>query len=152
MCKNWWICLCWSWNFTRNYMISIFPRTCSNIPAAPAYEVQSSQLIWYWRAYGSYHNSWWWILALYRGLLLTRKLLNQVFLASKLKSLITSKATMTYLKVTECLCLKWTRICSVCRNHNPTLSSLMTYHGVCKESKMMGATSGAGTAYLSGAP
>jgi hypothetical protein len=30
-----------------------------------------------------------------RGLLLTRKLLNQVFLASKLKSLITSKSTMT---------------------------------------------------------
>jgi len=28
----------------------------------------------------------------------------------------------------------------------------MTYHGVYNESKTMGATSGAGTAYLSGAP
>ena len=48
-----------------------------------------------------------------------------------------------------CLCNKCTRICSVCRNHSPVLSSLMTYHWVCNK---MGTTCGAGTAYPSGAP
>ena len=34
----------------------------------------------------------------------------------------------------------------------PVLSSLMTYHEICNWSNKTGATSGAGTAYLSGAP
>jgi hypothetical protein len=36
---------------------------------------------------------------------------------------------------------------SVCRNHNPVLSSFMTYHRVCKKNNTTGATCGAGTAY-----
>jgi hypothetical protein len=53
---------------------------CSNIPAAPAYGVYISQLIRYSRACGSYQDF------IDRGLLLTRKLLNQGFLLVKLKS------------------------------------------------------------------
>jgi hypothetical protein len=32
---------------------------------------------------------------------------------------------------------KWTRICSVCRNHNPVISSFMSYHLICNESNTM---------------
>jgi len=56
---------------------------------------------------------------------------------------------MTWLTVPEHLCHKWPRICSTCRKHFPVLSSSMTYHLVCNTT---GATSGAGTAYPSGAP
>jgi len=41
--------------------------------------------------------------------------------------------------------------CSVYCNHKPVISSLITYHQVCSNSNTTGATSGAGTAYLSGA-
>jgi hypothetical protein len=51
-----------------------------NISAAPAYGVYISQMIRYSRVCGSYKNS------LDRGLLLTRKVLNQGFLLVKLKS------------------------------------------------------------------
>ena len=61
-----------------NFSIVNFPFICSNIPAAPAYEVYICQLIRYSRACGSYQDS------LDRGLLLTRKLLNQGFLLVKL--------------------------------------------------------------------
>ena len=63
-----------------NFPIVKFPFICSNIPAAPAYGVYISHLIRYSRACGSYHDF------LDRGLLLTRKLLNQGFLLAKLKS------------------------------------------------------------------
>ena len=63
-----------------NFPIVNFPFICSNIPAAPAYGVYISQLIRYSRACGSYQDF------LDRGLLLTRKLLNQGFLLVKLKS------------------------------------------------------------------
>jgi hypothetical protein len=64
--------------------------------------------------------------------------------------------------VTEYLCDKWPRICSVCRNHNPVLSSCMTYHRMCSKSNMTGTTCGTtnpsgahqftrGTTYPSGA-
>ena len=56
-----------------------FPFLCSNIPAAPASGVYISQLIRYSRAGISYPDF------LYRGLLLTRKLLNQEFQMVKLK-------------------------------------------------------------------
>ena len=52
-----------------NFPIVNFPLICSNIPAAPAYEVYISQLIRYSRACGSYQDF------LDRGLLLTKKLL-----------------------------------------------------------------------------
>jgi hypothetical protein len=63
-----------------NYPIVKFPFICGNIPAAPAHGVYISQMIRYSRACGSYQDF------LDRGLLLTRKLLNQRFLLVKLKS------------------------------------------------------------------
>ncbi len=63
-----------------NFPIVNFPFICSNIPVAPEYGVYNSQLIRYSGACGSYQDS------LDRGVLLTRKLLNQAFLLVKLKS------------------------------------------------------------------
>ena len=63
-----------------NFPIVNFPFIFSNISAAPAYGVYISQLIRYSRACGSYQDF------LDRGLLQTRKLLNQGFLLVKLKS------------------------------------------------------------------
>ena len=63
-----------------NFPIVNFPFICSNIPAAPAYGVYISKMIRYSRACGSYQDF------LDRGLLLTRKLLNQGFHLVKLKS------------------------------------------------------------------
>jgi hypothetical protein len=57
-----------------------FIYSYSNIPAAPAYRVYNSQMIRYSRACGSYQDF------RDRGLLLTRKLLNQGFLLVKLNS------------------------------------------------------------------
>ena len=54
-----------------------FPFICNNIPAAPAYGIYISQIILYSIACGSYQDFF------DRGLLLTRKLLNQVFLLVK---------------------------------------------------------------------
>ena len=65
-----------------NFPIVNFSFICSNIPAAPAYGVYISQSIRYSRACGSYQDF------LDRGLLLTKKLLNQGFLIIKLKSSI----------------------------------------------------------------
>ena len=59
---------------------------------------------------------------------------------------------MTWLTVMEYLCHKWPRIYSTCRKHFPFLSSFMTYHRVCNKINTTGATSGAVTAYPSGAP
>jgi hypothetical protein len=56
------------------YFVNLFTFT------APAYGVYLSRLIQYSRACGTYHDF------LDRGLLLTRKLLNQWFLLVKLKS------------------------------------------------------------------
>ena len=54
-----------------NFPIVHFPFICSNIPAVPAYGVYISQMIQYSRACCSYQDF------RDRGLLLTRKLLNQ---------------------------------------------------------------------------
>jgi len=111
----------------------------------PVYGVYISQLIRYPRACGSYQDF------LDRGLLLTWQLLNQEFLLIKLKSSLQffTVPTMTWLTVMEYLCHKWPRICSFCRNHNPVLSSFMTYPRVYYKSNITGATSGAGIAYRS---
>ena len=45
---------------------------------------------------------------------------------------------------------KWPRLCSVFRNHNLTLSLLMTYQWVCNMSNTTGTTGEIGTAYPSG--
>ena len=63
-----------------NFRIVNFPFICSTIPAAPAYGVYISQMIRCSRACGSYQDF------LDRGLLLTKKLLNQGFLLVTLKS------------------------------------------------------------------
>jgi hypothetical protein len=63
-----------------NFFIVKFPFIYINIPAAPAYGVYISQLIRYSRAWGSYQDF------LDRGLLLSKKLLNQGFALVKLKS------------------------------------------------------------------
>ena len=51
-----------------------------------------------------------------------------------------------WLNVTEYLCHKWPRICSIFRKHLPVVFSIMT-----NWSNTMGSTSGAGTACHSGA-
>ena len=56
----------------RNFPIVNYPFICSNIPAAPTYGIYISQLIRYSRACVSYQDF------LDGGLLLTRKLLNQM--------------------------------------------------------------------------
>ena len=53
---------------------------------------------------------------------------------------------MTWLTVTEYLYHKWPEICSICPNHNPVLSSFMTYHWACNKSSTTSATCGSGTA------
>jgi hypothetical protein len=63
-----------------NFPIVNFPFICSIIPAAPASGVYISQLIQHSRTCDSFQD------CLDRGLLLTRKLLNQGFLLVKLKS------------------------------------------------------------------
>ena len=59
---------------------------------------------------------------------------------------------MTWLTVTEYLCHQWWRICSLCSNQNPVLSSFVTDHRVCNKSNTTSVTCGAGTAYTFGAP
>jgi hypothetical protein len=113
-----------------NFPIVNFPLICINIPVAPAYGVYKmyiSQLIRYSRACGSYQDF------PDRGLLLTRKLLNQGFLLVKLRSSLRKfyVVTMTWLTAMEYLCHKWPRICSTCRKHFTLISSFMTYHRVC---------------------
>ena len=78
-----------------------FPFICSNIPATPAYGVYIFHLIWYSRACGSYQDF------LDRGLLLTRKLLNQGFLLIKLKSSFQKFYGRHHDLVTKYLCHKW---------------------------------------------
>ena len=89
-------------------------------------------MIRYSRACGSYQN------LLDRGLLLTRKLLNQGFLLVKLKSSLRKF-------------YKWPRICSTCRKHFPVLSLIHDLSPALQLINTTGATSGAGTAYPSGA-
>ena len=75
-------------------------------------------IIRYSRACGSYQDF------LDRGLVLTRKLLNQWFLLVKLKSSLRkiSDRHHDWFTVMEYLCHKWLRICSTCRKHFPFLS------------------------------
>ena len=56
-------------------------------------------------------------------------------------------ATITWISVT-----KWPEICSLCRNHNPVLSSFITDHQIFNKSDTTSATSGAGSVYPSWTP
>ena len=64
-----------------NFLIVNFSFICCNIPAAPVYGVYISKLIRYSRACGSYQA------VLDRGLLLTRKLLNQGIILVKVEAI-----------------------------------------------------------------
>ena len=108
-----------------NFPIVNFPFICSNIPAAPAYGVYISHLIRYSRACGFSQDF------LDRGLLLTRKLLNQWFLLVKFKSSLRKFYGRHHGLVDRLLCHNWPPICSTCRKHFPVFSSFMTYHRVC---------------------
>ena len=68
-----------------------------------------------------------------RGLLLTRKLLNQGLLLVRWDHHFESftVAIMTRLIAMEYLRHKWPRICSTCSKHSPVLSSFMAYHRHC---------------------
>jgi hypothetical protein len=106
-------------------MISISPIVnvpfiYRNVLEAPAYAVYIPQLGWFSRACSSYHDF------LDGGLLRTRKPLNQHFRVVQLKS--------------------W-RICSVCRNNNPVISSFTTNHWIFTKYNTTGATSEAWTVY-----
>ena len=81
------------------------------------------------------------------------KLANKWFVVVILKSSLRkfTVATLTWLTVTEYLCRKCPRICYFCRNHNPVLSSFITYHWVRNNSNTTCATIGAETAYTPGA-
>ena len=107
-----------------------------------------SQLIRYSSTCGSYHD------ILDKGSLLTRKLLNQWLLVVKLKLSLRKFYGHHYNLVNRygVSVHKWPRICSVCRNHNPVLSSLRTYHKFCNKSNTTGGTCWAGTAYPSRRP
>ena len=113
-----------------------FPVLCSNIPTASAHGWYIFQLIRYSGACGSYYD------LLDRRLLLTRMLLNQVFLVVKLKSSL----RMFYGRhhdLVNCYGMsvsQTTTISSVCRNLNPVLSSFLTYHRVCNRSNTTDAT------------
>ena len=109
-----------------NFPIVNFPFICSNIPTAPAYGVYLSQMIRYSRACGSYQDF------LDRGLLLTRKLLNQGFLLVKLKSSLPKFYGRHHDLVDRYGISVSQMICSTCREHFPVLSSFTTYYRVCK--------------------
>jgi len=96
-----------------NFPIVNSPFICSNIPAAPAYGVYIYQLIRYSRACGSYQDF------RDRGLLLTRKLLNQGILLVKLKSSLRKLYDRHYDLVDRygISVSQMTRICSTCRKH-----------------------------------
>jgi hypothetical protein len=102
-------------------MISIFPLWTFHLYVATFKQhlhngVYISQLIRYSSAWGSYQDF------LDRGLLLTRKLLNQGFLLVKSKSSLRKFYGRHYDLVDRYgiyLCHKWPRICSTCRKQFP---------------------------------
>jgi hypothetical protein len=129
-----------------NFPVVNFPLICSNIPAAPAYGVYISQLIRYSRACGSYQDF------LDRGLLLTRKLLNQGFLLIKMKSsLLQSPPWLGWPLWNICVANDHGYIPLTCK-HFPVISSFLTCRRLFNYINTTGATSGVGTAYPFGAP
>ena len=123
-----------------NFPIVNFPFLCSNISAAPG--VYISMLMRYSSVCGSYHDFF------DRGLLLAINQLNQGLIVIILKSPLRKLYSCHHdvLTITEYLCHKWTRICSVYRDYNPIFSSFMIDQRVCNQSKITGTTRRARTA------
>ena len=125
-----------------------FPFICSNIPAAPAYGVFISQMIRYSRACGSYQDF------LDRGFLLTRKLLNQGFLLVKLKSSLRTCCGRHH-DLVDRYGISVSQMTTDMFHLSQTLPGPFLihdlYYRVCNQINTMGATSGAGTTYPSGA-
>ena len=98
----------------------------------------------YSRACGSYQDF------LDRGMLLTMKLLNQGFLLVKLKSSLRK----TYGHHHDLVDRYGNSVSQMITDisHFPVISSLMNYHRVCNQINTTGFTTGARTAYPSGAP
>ena len=116
-----------------------FSFISSNIPAATAYGVYIFQLIRYSRACGSYHDF------LDRGLLHTRKLLNQGSLLVKLKS-----SLRAFYARNHDLVNRYRISVSQLTTDMFRLSQsgpFITNYQVCKKSNTMDATCAAGTAY-----
>jgi hypothetical protein len=89
---------------------------------------------------------------LIRGFLLSRKLLNQIFLLVKLKSSLRKFYDRHRYGISLSQINDNGYVPFVVRNHNPVLSSFITDHWVCnRKSNTTGFTCGTGTAYLSGA-
>ena len=109
-----------------NFLIVNFPFICNNIPAAPAYGVYISQLVRYYRDRGTYQDF------LERGLVLTRKLLNQGFLLVQSHVERLTVATMTCFTAMEYMCHNGRRICSTCEKHFPVLSSFSSICMFCR--------------------
>ena len=129
-----------------NFPIVNFPFICSNIPAAPAYGVYISQLIRYSRTCSSYQDF------LDRGLLLTRKLLNQQFLLAKLKSSL----RMLYDRHHDLVARYGISVSQMTTDMFHLSSAIPgpflvhSYHRVCNQINTTGVTSVAGTAYPTG--
>jgi len=132
-------------NFTTKEMISISHLHVATFQQHQHMGVFISQLVRYSRACGSYENF------LDSGLQLATKLLKLGFLVVKLKSSLWKFYDRHADSVTEYLCYKWPRICSVC-NYTPVMYSFMTYHQIFNKNDMTDATSGAETVYSSEEP
>jgi hypothetical protein len=120
---------------TFHFPIVNFPFRFINIPAAPAHWVYISQLIkcllkafpWNWVA--------------------TNEEANQPMVPCDLVQVITSKNLDRQNDFITCYGIyvqQMTRDMSICHNHNPVVSSFMTYHSVSNRNNTMVATIGAG--------
>ena len=131
-----------------NFPIVNFPFLCSNTPATPAYGVNISQLLPYWRACGSYQDFFG------RGLQLTRKLLNQRFLLVKLKSLL-RKFCCCHHNLVDCYGISMSQMTTHMLHLSYALPGPFLIHDLSLIDSLLDntteTTSGGGTAYPSGA-
>jgi hypothetical protein len=124
-----------------NFPIVNFPFICSNMSTATA------DGVYIYLSWSDIPELWFLPWFSWLMVVANKKLLHQG--SHHFESFTVS--TMTWLTVTKYLCHKWPQICSDCRNHNPVLSSFMTYHRVCNKNNTTDPTWGAGTVYPSGA-
>ena len=131
------VCVFWNLKTTKifQYPIVNFPFIFWHIPGALAYGMHIFLFIRHFRARDSYHYF------IARGLLIERKLRSQYFLIIRLKLSLLLFYGYTMLTVGECFFTNEHRCVSICRNHNPIISSFMSDHWVCTKSTTTGVTS-----------